>query len=763
MRTQRSVILIAVSVALVAAVVFLTWRRPRLDVADILSAYQPGEPYNPTAIISPPDGALFPPEIAAPTFRWEDQQSRCNAWLVGLRFQDAQGDLNVLTYEPQWTPETPSWETIKKRSLDGAAELIVLGVNRSHPKKILTQARISFGTSRDEVGASLFYREVNLPFIEAVKDPSKIRWRLGSISSETMPPVVLENMPVCGNCHSFPRDASVLAMDVDYANSKGSYVMTRVAEEIVLATSDIITWNDYRKEDGEQTFGLLSQISPDGRYVISTVKDKSVFVPKPGLAFSQLFFPIKGILCVYDRQTGRFFALPGADDPQYVQSNPSWSPDGTHIVFARSKTYELKAAQEKDKVLLSPADCAEFLEEGKLFLFDLYRIPFNDGRGGTAEPLAGASGDGMSNYFAKYSPDGQWIVFCKAKSYMLLQPDSELYVIPAEGGVARRLQCNTGRMNSWHSFSPNGKWLVFSSKANSDYTQLFLTHFDEAGGSSPAIVLSRLTSADRAANIPEFVNVAPGAMKKIREQFLDDYSFTRAGDAFFRYGDADGAIREYGKALELNPKNAWVHRRLGFLLYNAKGRLDEGMSHLRTALALDPRDPRTHHDLGMALLHRGEFDSAIEHLSIAVQGMPEGFDVQYSPVRMRFSLGWALLAQGRPQEAKPYLSQAVALDPNHAEAHYGLAVALAELGNPLESAAHFIAAMKLRPSVDTSPTLHHLLADYYLQGRAFREALAHEERALVLAQAVDNPSLTDAIEERLKLCRRLVESMGPTR
>jgi len=26
----------------------------------------------------------------------------------------------------------------------------------------------------------------------------------------------------------------------------------------------------------------------------------------------------------------------------------------------------------------------------------------------------------MSNYFAKYSPDGKWIVFCKAKSFMLL-------------------------------------------------------------------------------------------------------------------------------------------------------------------------------------------------------------------------------------------------------------------------------------------------------------------------------------------------------
>ena len=164
---------------------------------------------------------------------------------------------------------------------------------------------------------------------------------------------------------------------------------------------------------------------------------------------------------------------------------------------------------------LTREECKEFVEDGKPFLFDLCRIPFNDGKGGVAEPIAGASNDGMSNFFARYSPDGRWIVFCKAKSYMLLQRDSELYIIPAAGGEARRLRCNAGRMNSWHSWSPNGKWLVFSSKAWSDYTQLCLTHIDEHGESSPAVLLSHLTSTDRAANIPEFVNARPEAIVKV--------------------------------------------------------------------------------------------------------------------------------------------------------------------------------------------------------------------------------------------------------
>ena len=67
--------------------------------------------------------------------------------------------------------------------------------------------------------------------------------------------------------------------------------------------------------------------------------------------------------------------------PQYVQSNPSWSPDGRYVVFARAKAYELRSKEAENKLLLSEEECAEFLREGKPFLFDLYRIPYNDGQG----------------------------------------------------------------------------------------------------------------------------------------------------------------------------------------------------------------------------------------------------------------------------------------------------------------------------------------------------------------------------------------------
>jgi len=73
---------------------------------------------------------------------------------------------------------------------------------------------------------------------------------------------------------------------------------------------------------------------------------------------------------------------------------------------------------------------------------NLYRIPFNEGRGGQAEPIAGASLNGMSNSFPKVSPDGRWIVFVQSRNGQLMRPDGQLYIVPAEGGAARHMRCN---------------------------------------------------------------------------------------------------------------------------------------------------------------------------------------------------------------------------------------------------------------------------------------------------------------------------------
>jgi tetratricopeptide (TPR) repeat protein len=566
-------------------------------------------------------------------------------------------------------------------------------------------------------------------------------------------------------------------MDIDYANDKGSYAVLPVSRQMVLEPSKIITWSDFRREDRERTFGLLSQISPNGRHIVSTVKDLSVFVPRDDLAFSQLFFPIKGILAVYDRDTGAFRSLPGADDPDYVHSNPSWSPDGKTLVFARTRKHVLKRKVASDNPLLSPSDCTEFLKEGKTFLFDLYRIPFNGGQGGKAEPVPGAAQNGMSNYFARYSPDGKWIVFCMAKSYMLLQPDSEMYIMPSRGGEPRRLRANRGRMNSWHSWSPNGKWIVFSSKVFSAYTQLFVTHIDAEGNSSPPVLLAHFTAADRAANIPEFVGARPDAIGEIQERFLSVVNYTRLAEVNIFAGDLKRAEDAYRKGLALSPQHVETLNNLGVVLAQQgkvdeawkvfheclrqapgylkvrlsmatillrHGRIDEALNEYHAVLAADSRNVEAHFRLGDQLLKRGRLTEAVEHLRTAAR-------LDGTHLKAIALLGFALQRQGKLQEALREYNSVLEQDPTFVSALIGKATIRAsstEVGLRDGAEAVRLAQRACELSEYADPDALVALATAYAEAGQRPEAVMAASRAAAVCRRSGNEALAQSIEMR---------------
>jgi len=765
----RQILVIAAAGLMVSGLVVAIWLRQESPSATvtaelILSGYRHGRAYPQLDITYPLNQTLFPPESLPPLIRWRPAQTGADTYVVSVTFPHTARRFDMLSRQPSCTPGMETWAKIKRLSLARQAHITVLGVHSEKPRDILLVGRVSISTSEDEVGASLMYREVNLPFIDAVKDPSRIRWRYGSIDSVKKPPVVLGNLPVCGNCHSFSADGGVMGLDVDYANDKGSYAIREVSAKFALTSDDLITWSDYKREDGQLTFGLLSQVSPCGRYIISTVKDRSVFVATPDLAFSQLFFPVKGILAFYDRKTREFGALEGASDPAFVQSNGAWSPDGRHVAFARNEAYDLKSLHDSDAVLLSDEDCKEFLEGGMTFMYDIYVVPFNEGRGGVAKPLKGASANGRSNYFPRYSPDGRWIVFCRAKSFMLLQPDSELYIVPASGGEARRLRCNTGRMNSWHSWSPNSRWLVFSSKANSAYTQLFLTHIDAEGRSTPPVELPHLTAPDRAANIPEFVNLGPEGIREIREQFVDDYSFVRAAEEFRRDDDLANAEGAFRKALELNPNN--VEARAGLAtVFLSQGKPGEAEAQLRKILEIDPDDSNILSKLGAALTQQHRFEEAVAAFTGALEIRPDFAEAH-------INLGWALALQRDLPAAIDCFRQAVHYDPANVAARMNLGNCLLELGRTDEALPHLQEAARLSPdNVDVFSSLGLAKAqkqDFEGAIRCYRKAVelspdlaeAHRNLGTLLLHAGDVKEAIEHLRTSTELAPRDTKALA---
>ena len=733
--------------AVSAAAALWVWR-PHTDYGPALEG--PGN-YPAVEIRHPIAGAVLPLNMPAPVLFWRTNLPGVRHWVAAFK---AGGQKWVFEdVSPMWRPPEARWRAIKQAAQAGPIELLLGACRPDQPGQIAARGSVRFALARRAVEFPLFYREVNLPFSEAVKDPSKIRWRFGSLDKGTLPPVVLEKLPVCGNCHSFDQKGEYLAMDVDYANNKASYIITRTAPQMRLATSDIITWDDFRREDGQLTFGLLSQISPDGRYVLSTVKDRSVFIARPDLAFSQLFFPLQGILAVYDRETKTFSSLPGADDPALVQSNPAWSPDGQTVVFARTRAVHLQKTRDTASILLTTEEVQEFLKQGTAFRYDLYRLPFNGGKGGQAEPILGASANGRSNFFPKFSPDGRWIVFCQASNYMLLQPDSQLFIIPSAGGQARRLGCNLGRMNSWHSWSPDGHWLVFSSKEHSDYTQLYLTAISEQGEASPPVWLAHLVAPERAANIPEFVALGPEAIVKIREQFLDDFSYTRAGTQLMRAGDADPAIQKFRTALELNPNNATAHQRLGFLLFHAKHQTREALEQSQAAVRLEPHNPFAQHDLGVELASGGDLSNAVPHLAEAVRLMPNGFDRQYSAVNMNFALADACYQLKLYAESLPPLETVLRHSPRDPQANYLMAMARAWLGETDTTAPYFHAAVRSQPHLADLPDYYDLLSRNCANLGRYAEGLRLSEKGCQLALAAGRSRQAAALQQRADYCR----------
>ncbi|MHC4985235.1 MAG: hypothetical protein ACYTFO_03675, partial [Planctomycetota bacterium] len=533
----------------------------------------------------PLTGSVFPPEMVAPTFLWHDGSAQADRWLIEVTLGDGSAHVYVLTegppapageidprclgptnevYEPtdyqasarSWTPDARLWQAIQDGSKQLAATVTVLGYSAARPDEVISRGQMVLSTSEDPISGMIFYRDVPLmpekleggsvmPIAKA--GVGLIAWRLRDISRHDSR-VVLTDMPTCANCHSFSADGSVLAMDMDGpVGDKGAYAIAPIDREMVIEAKDVITWNSVQNRvEDSKTIGFLSQISPDGRYAVTTINESLYIANFLDYRFLQVFYPTRGILAYYSRETGEMAPLPGADDTDYVHCQPAWGPEGDYIVFARARALDPYSEGVR---LPSYANDPDELP----MQYDLYRMPFNGGRGGTPEPVVGASDNGMSNTFPKVSPDGKWIVFVQCRNGQLMRPDSRLWIVPAAGGEAREMACNTSLMNSWHSFSPNGRWMVFSSKSNTPYTQMFLTHIDDDGNDSAAILIPNATAANRAVNIPEFVNIGYDDLVSIQTPTVEYYRHYNLASDLRTAGRHEEAIAEYRRALEAEP------------------------------------------------------------------------------------------------------------------------------------------------------------------------------------------------------------------
>lgn len=735
--------------------------------ATVIAAVRPAVTPGTIIVDYPSPGSLFPPDIIPPLFQWRDGSAAATVWHIEVRFaepaprialwsdgekmQVGELDNSLVGFVPPtltpeqaqahtWRPDEKLWEAIKTHSVRRPATVMISGYSSRDSSAPVSTGQVEIQTSTDPVGAPILYRDV--PLLPATKEQIErgvikplpdsvlpdIKWEL-RYPSEAKSKVVMQSLPTCANCHSVSRDGKTLGIDVDGPqNDKGLYALVPVKQVTTISPDYVIRWSAFSDPDktAQKRFGFMSQISPDGNYVITSIDvpgahgrriaDRLYNGSFTFYGFGQVFFPTRGVLAWYSRRDRTLRPLPGADDPDYVHTSAFWSPDGKYLVFSRAPARDPFAPGQP------PAKYANDPNETQM-PYDLYRIPFNDGKGGKAERVVGASENGMSNNFPKVSPDGKWIVFVRNKNGLLMRPDSQLYIVPFEGGVERRLTCNLKVMNSWHSFSPNGRWLVFSSKTPSYYTHMYLTHIDENGNDSPAILIENATAANRAVNIPEFVNIPPGGLDRIDAPATDFYKLFDFAVAFSEKKQYDAAVPAWMKALALDPSDPRAHDNLGVALAET-GKIDEAIAEYRKSLELNSGSSHTHNNLGTALAEKGMFDEASQQFQTAVDLNPDNASAQVN-------LGNVLaLHKERQSDALEHLRRGVELDPDSASGQNDLGIALARAGSLDESIAHLQKAVALAPS---APDYRYNFGRVLAAKGDFAEALTQFEQSSKLS------------------------------
>ena len=123
--------------------------------------------------------------------------------------------------------------------------------------------------------------------------------------------------------------------------------------------------------------------------------------------------------------------------------------------------------------------------------------------------------------------------------------------------------------------------------------------------------------------------------------------------AMYEY-DLTGALKEYERALQLNPNDATTHHWVATDVFAITGQNDRELAEMKRALELDPLSLVLLTNLGNAYIHNGRLDEAIQHFRKAIALDNNFYFAQWS-------CGLALELQGKIPEAIAQFEKAAAL------------------------------------------------------------------------------------------------------
>lgn len=153
-------------------------------------------------------------------------------------------------------------------------------------------------------------------------------------------------------------------------------------------------------------------------------------------------------------------------------------------------------------------------------------------------------------------------------------------------------------------------------------------------------------------------------------------------------GWLDEAVREFRKAIELDPNSAHAHDNLA-TVYAEKKQFREALGEYLTAITLEPDSATAHYNLAVFLSTHGN-DFAIAEYQEAIALEPDYPDAH-------LNLGLAFADAQRPDDAKRELRAAIELDGDDPLARHELAALLMDEGDFRGAISHLKDVTRIDP------------------------------------------------------------------